>query len=61
MACARYDQSHDRALTAAGFVKAPFIFGCFGGCVPSPPRDQIGDTMSYAIRSSANPSQALSS
>lgn len=25
-----YDQSHDRALMAAGFVKAPFIFGTFG-------------------------------
>ena len=28
-----YDQSHDRALTAAGFVKAPFIFGMFGALI----------------------------
>ena len=28
-----YDQSYDRALTAAGFVKAPFIFGMFGALI----------------------------
>ena len=26
-----YEASHDRALFAAGFVKAPFVFGLFGG------------------------------